>query len=128
MRRSRCRTLVALAPVLVAVLLGACGRAGEGRPAATSQPTDPDRFRAAGRWISTTNPTRGAGHHAGGDHHHGRQEGRRRRAGRAEAAVRDRAGGQRRPRHPTGQAGPGPDAHQLVQRAGRPGLDGGLED
>ena len=60
MRRSRCRTLVALAPVLIAVLLGACGRAGEGRPAATSQPTDPDRFRAAGEWISTTNPTRGA--------------------------------------------------------------------
>ena len=59
MRRSRCRTLLALAPVLVAVLLGACGRAGEGRPAATSQPADPDRFRAAGESISTANPTRG---------------------------------------------------------------------
>jgi hypothetical protein len=60
MRRSRCRTLVALAPVLIAVLLGACGRAGEGRPAATSHAAAPDRFRAAGEWISTTNPTRGA--------------------------------------------------------------------
>jgi hypothetical protein len=52
---------MALAPVLVAVLLGACGRAGDGRaaPAVTSQPTAPGRDGAA-RWWETTNPTRGA--------------------------------------------------------------------
>jgi len=52
---------MALAPVLVAVLLGACGRAGDGRaaPAVTSQPTAPGRDGAV-RWWETTNPTRGA--------------------------------------------------------------------
>jgi hypothetical protein len=60
MRRSRCRTVVALAPILVAVLLGACGPAGEGRPAPTSRPAGPDRLRDAGEWTAIANPTRGA--------------------------------------------------------------------
>ena len=61
MRRSRCRTVMVLAPVLVAILLGACERAGDGRaaPAVTSEPAAPGRDGAA-RWWETTNPSRGA--------------------------------------------------------------------
>ena len=61
MRRSRCRTVMVVAPVLVALTLGACGRAGDNRaaPAVTSQPAAPVRDDAA-RWWETANPTRRA--------------------------------------------------------------------
>jgi hypothetical protein len=57
-----------------------------------------------------------ANHHQGDRDHHGpdhHQAG----AGATEAAVRHGAGGRRRPQEPARPAGPGPHAHQLVQRA-----------